>query len=472
MYKLAIKQFLNLNENENAVTTAPALDEQWYDILEKYGSFQIYEFFESDLNNASQQKRLFDQNVLLNPKPKYPFLQKRKLQIFKVGLNKLKKQIRKAENNSLIKQVYIDKINEKLIEIKLLEAALNLSHSRNKNEENKFARQFKIYSQQIYGKPSKKLFYFAVTKVRRITEKNLNNNGYTQLVGNKLLEILPGGDKNKMNDILKKTDVEKFIAKYLMLDDILKELHLPKKNIVLDAKKIKKYFEILLDKLNIDDWEVKITNKGSAINVDHDKEQILIPKKRKLNRDKLRLLMVHEIGVHVRRRVNGENKALKILGLGLNNYETAEEGLAGICEDLVKKAHDITFGALLSYLAIGLVYGLDGKKRDFRDLYEILVKIYQFKYVLHFDESSTINWQEIDEKAKDRAWQKCRRIFRGTNCRVKGVCITKDIIYLKGRIQIWKQITNDDPEIMRIFSAKYDPINAEHIKVLDKLGVA
>ena len=49
----------------------------------------------------------------------------------------------------------------------------------------------------------------------------------------------------------------------------------------------------------------------------------------------MRDLIVHEIGTHVVRRENGKRSKLRLLGIGLDNYERGEEGIATMREQVL-----------------------------------------------------------------------------------------------------------------------------------------
>jgi hypothetical protein len=121
------------------------------------------------------------------------------------------------------------------------------------------------------------------------------------------------------------------------------------------------------------------------------------------------------------------------------------------------------FSGLTGHFAISLATGMDGKKRDFREVFEIL-KDYFF-----------INSKKAPEEARkisaNSAWNVCVRTFRGTTCNTPGACFTKDVVYREGNLGIW-EILNSNPAEQRRFSVgKYDPSNARHIWILDQLGI-
>ena len=122
------------------------------------------------------------------------------------------------------------------------------------------------------------------------------------------------------------------------------------------------------------------------------------------------------------------------------------------------------FAGLEFHLAIGLAQGLDGKKRDFHDVYEILLRHHQLK---NLKESK----KNPEAEAKKSAWNQAVRVFRGTDCTTPGAAFTKDIIYRQGNIADWEVIGRQPDELLRINIGKYDPSNDRHAWILTQLGI-
>lgn len=187
-----------------------------------------------------------------------------------------------------------------------------------------------------------------------------------------------------------------------------------------------------------------------------------------MNVEELTQLIAHEIGTHVARRVNGERSSFKLLGLGLDRYESSDEGIATMREQSIVNEPIKDFSGLAGYLAIGLALGTDGRPRDFRETYDILEKYYTYKK-LH--DGQKITKEQALEKAQTIAWNRCVRTFRGTDCKTKGVCSTKDLIYRDGNIDAWNAIGKNPDEIMKFNIGKYDPSNPRHLWILSNLGI-
>jgi hypothetical protein len=124
------------------------------------------------------------------------------------------------------------------------------------------------------------------------------------------------------------------------------------------------------------------------------------------------------------------------------------------------------FRGIDGQLAVGLCLGIDGQPRDFRQVYDILEKYYLFRNLV-----SKKTLEEAENKAQTSAWNRTVRIFRGSDCKTPGVCLTKDTIYRDGNIGVWDVIGKNPDEMLRFNVGKYDPSNSRHLWILEQLGI-
>ena len=179
----------------------------------------------------------------------------------------------------------------------------------------------------------------------------------------------------------------------------------------------------------------------------------------------LKGLILHEIGTHVARRDKGERSCLRLLGLGLDRYEGGEEGVATVRQQTTEKKFN-DFAGLEGHLAISLAQGLDGVPRDFHHVYDVMRKYHFVQELLGGKDVPT-----AQQEASKKAWNRCVRTFRGTDCKTPGIAFTKDIIYREGNMGIWELIRTNPNEMKRFNIGKYDPTNSRHLWVLTELGI-
>ena len=235
----------------------------------------------------------------------------------------------------------------------------------------------------------------------------------------------------------------------------------------LKPEEIAEAFEHALVRFQADGWRVEIDPKlgKQSITVRQGSKRVLVPAEHNVKKNVVDGLIIHEIGTHVLRRLNGERTKLKLLGLGLDRVGPGEEGIGVTREQAIKKeVRD--FRGLAGHFAISLAVGLDGQPRNFRAVYEILNKLYKFNNVFE-GQDQTIAEQE----AREEAWRRCVRTFRGSDCKTPGICSHRDIYYREGNIAVWNLIRNNPEEMFRFSIGKYNPANSRHLWVLKELGI-
>ena len=430
-----------------------SLDEDLYSKFEEL-NFADYELLVPDKKSTEDQKRIFLDGGARNPKLIYPKLEMDRLSSLEEKLLALKeetklekpreKYVEHMEEPDLVKQVYRWKINEKIAQVRMLKSSV-------KGDMRSFGR----YSEFVYGKPSKEIFDFIVNKTQDKMRQHKFSNAALELA-----DVLP----EKEDATLQEPTQEEFgRASEVLLQRLEQLIKIKDGKGAYSADEISLAFDEALKELKADGWKVEIDRESgrSAISVSQDTKTVNIPESKYLLGPALKKLIAHEIGTHVSRRLSGERSRLKLLGLGLDRYDKGEEGVATLAEQVVEgDAEGFTRQAL--YLAISLASGVDGERRDFRDVYDIMYKYYS----LQKEDGNFAN-----EKPEELAWTTCVRVFRGTDCS-SSTCFTKDLIYLEGNIGVWNVVRTDEDELFRFSVGKYDPNNSRHIMILDMLGIS
>lgn len=555
----------NLSPESNKLPEKPkALDAKWYKRYEDIASLQAYEYFDDPLKERRDaEKAKFETNfaagVHSNPTLAYPKMDiqvlkqdlvdlreqkraaeeendekkvKEKDELIKeyeekyipsaerlpkreAELRKLKKEILASERSPVVKQAYRWRINEKIAELRLMQATQNSD-----------AAQFELCTKFVYGEPSPDIFAFELDEMRTNAQSALNSDDEAmRTAAQRLLDVLPSTadiQRPKLTEedrLARAREENEYIVRSLVPGQSeadaanraevkrLLELgvapktgkpELPKSPLVarvkeaservlasllsenspthadaeqIDAQTIYDMFTEALKTLkmlktveNPDGWNV-ILDKSSktGISVDQERKEVKIPKERAFAFEVLKGKLVHEIGVHVARRANGERSNLMMFGTGADRYEVGEEGVTMMLEKSLSKKGITKFEGQDLHFAISLARGLDGKKRDFHDVYEILLRHHQLKGLKAKDKPS---------EAGKTAWNQCVRVFRGTDAKTPGSAFTKDIIYLEGSIAVWEAIGKNPEELVRVIAGgKYDPSNMRHIAILFLLGI-
>ena len=298
---------------------------------------------------------------------------------------------------------------------------------------------------------------------KKIEQYKTSENLALQKAAQNLDSILPSGLPVPGVRQLPDENTFQFAKEYTM-NELGGLIDLPQGQDEFTTQEIQTAFEAAITRAHLDGWKTVIDPNRPDMMVSGSKKIVSIPDGRTSTRKRLEELILHEIGTHAVRRKNGEQSKLLLLGDGLDRYMD-DEGVTGLREQIIgDQIEDFTH--LDRHLAISLAKGLDGEKRDFRGVYEIMKRYYVV------EELSRGSSQGVAEQhAKDRAWARAVRTFRGTDCKTKGACFTKDIVYREGNADIWEVVRDNPQEMMRFNVGKYDPANPRHIMILDQLGI-
>lgn len=130
-------------------------------------------------------------------------------------------------------------------------------------------------------------------------------------------------------------------------------------------------------------------------------------------------IVAHEVGCHIQRAINDTNPKSHA------QFEENDEGLAVMLEQLLTSR--FTHKRILRYLAICLAIGVDGKPRNFSEVYDIL---WRAAYIISGDK----------KRGKKQAFYEAARAFRGGIPSVAGMVYIKDKIYLESNLLVWEKM--------------------------------
>lgn len=431
------------------------LDNKWCSRIVKYGAFQVHEYLDGDRHFRAIQKKKFFNGKIINPVLDYPRITSQQLSKNETGLLALKKDILRYETNAIVRSAYQAKIAEKLAKLSILRATASGDMV-----------SFKKYSELVYGKPSLAMWICAIYSLKQqLQEAAASYTSAMAIAARELDHLLPKKiPVSRALSLPTKKEIDLVHQQTLKEFGGLLKVHKIVPNRQYNHVKISAIFKTALRVWRCIDWRVVIARSSkNSISVDQERKIINIPAFRQLTGDKLRVLLVHEIGTHVARRVHGEKSSLKLLGLGLDHCEKGEEGIAMMREQVLSGGFT-GFAGEKYLLAIGLVYGLDGCTRDFRGVYEFLEKYYSYQE-MKSNKKSRLG-APLAQTAPERAWDTAVRLFRGTDCATAGTCFTKDLIYRQGNLEVWRVVRKNPAEVNRFNMGRYDPANKEHLRIL------
>ena len=397
------------------------LDDRWFSEYSENCTFSEINFLRPDKSNYQEEKDKFLEGKVDQPTFSYD-LNKSEISRKKDLLNDLRRKIEVEEENAVVKDVYIQTIDEKLKILELLGATID------KNDV-----LFTRISESIYGKPDENLYKKALGILKGIVEK------HNIRCSDSFLKII--------------SDASTAIPF---------DFYPTSKSGVVSADELKCIFTKKIEELGFG-FEVEITRNVASVTVKYSpKKKILIPEEKTWNQNIAEGLVAHEIDVHLQRFENGGQSPLSLLATGLFGYLKGEEGLAMYME-LEKNKSKLP--GIYNYLVPSLMYGLHSTgPLDFRQVFDF---VYEYNFII-----SRLTGEELTgNKLKSRAWEGVWRSVRGTTGQSAGTCLTRDIIYFRGFSEIKTLVEDGNFNPQRLFVGKYDPANQVHLDILERLGV-
>lgn len=201
----------------------------------------------------------------------------------------------------------------------------------------------------------------------------------------------------------------------------------------LNYQQIEKAFEVVFESLGLEGWSVAPSKKISknGIKVGIKRKQILVDPNITRSEFKLKKTLIHEVGTHVLRSLNGFQTGFPALGnANLASYLDIEEGLATWNEESMGYLTDTWLKK-----KAGLVWGIYlGERMSFRQLYNALSGNF-LKY---------------------SSWDIAYRIKRGLGDTSYPGIYAKDVVYFRGFRKVKKILEKDPTMYEKLYAGKID----------------
>ncbi|MFO0704909.1 MAG: hypothetical protein U0517_03005 [Candidatus Andersenbacteria bacterium] len=474
------------------------LDKELYDRVQPYLGVEVISSIENTPQKIASQREAFLKGEIESPELDYPKLTPEKLtqlQQQEDTLLSLKKELQLNEKDIgrkmadlwkketrqdpelVMRMAYLWRINESIASIRMLRATA----------EGK-SRRFMRYSEYVFGKPDKDMFFATVNGVRQEAEKARElhpDNPEVQKMADEFFALLPSESQSetqflyppketidyyeKVNRTQFKETIETIEQKYGVEKTKLPRNKQHPEQLDLTSEQVAQEFESALKTISLDKvgWKVVIDPNRKGYAVSQDKKEVYVPEQAsdpvKIN--DLVPYVLHEVITHPLRRERGERSRLRLLGVaGLDRYIRGEEGGAIAAEQAYEGRVD--FGIPSGHLGVGMALGIDGKPRNFRELFEINKRYATLRRI-----SQGMEIRKATEMGTNVGWDNTVRTFRGTDGKTPGAVFTRDYIYREGNMAIWQLIGKKPEEAHRFNLGKFDPTNERHVWVLDQLEI-
>ena len=209
----------------------------------------------------------------------------------------------------------------------------------------------------------------------------------------------------------------------------------------LKYEQIVEVFASVFEALGLDGWEVyksiNISKNGMKVGI--KRKQILVNPEIQRSKFKLKKSIIHEVGTHVLRSINGFNSGFPVLGnANISSYLDIEEGLATWNESYmgVLTENGLKKKAALTY-AIRI-----GEYMTFRELYNCMLGLLP----------------------KNAAFDITYRVKRGLADTEKPGIYTKDIVYFRGFRKVKAALEKDSSLYNLLYAGKIDLKQTEWVE--------
>jgi hypothetical protein len=230
----------------------------------------------------------------------------------------------------------------------------------------------------------------------------------------------------------------------------------------------KRFFEAVLGDSGYEGWQVVLDPNASGPRVEAGLRQLFLQDS-PTSLSEIREYVSHELLGHVARSVAGEYSSLGLLGMGTQGYMPTEEGIADYHERHVAALHDQAFddsGSWLGTLAIGLASGVVTPPQTFFPLFSFFEPFLLLYRLLWRDDEDRAT---AEQRARRNALIRCLRTYRGvTDLQRPGVCFTKDVVYLRGLLEIEHAVADDETVLDRLAVGK---VALDLLPDLQELGI-
>ncbi len=364
----------------------------------------------------------------------------------------------------------LDLLTRRSQELAYLEATWHLSVlTVDDPQREEYASLVKEMGRELFGEPERSEFIALNNELRAQASRLFSDNSasdVTKIMSSEILEL--SGDTESLDVHEHFTPQQETINWYRQklkehFDPIFETIFAD----VPDDKQFApeemvEYFNKAIILLGYRQWRCEINPNGTAVEARQSERKLFVGAGREIaDLATMKRLIIHEIGVHIARRSNGDKLDDGLLGLGLSGYGAFEEGFAVALEEAYEGAYKRR-GTQYTF-ALGMAMGMDGgNERDFRDTFELQWR----RIALESVEDGQLT-DEAMTKARKRAYTQCVRIWRGMPTDIEGCVYPKDKAYSNtGVWQYLEEYVGDDTILEYLSQGKVNPLIPQHVKVV------
>ncbi len=360
----------------------------------------------------------------------------------------LAKEIKQDEPNCIVRRLYQGAIEDEVCFLRMIEATYEGNGAR-----------FQELSFQLYPPPTPEEMQYALNRVRQVLSQGLRRQD-TRQASQQAIEVLREtagltlAVPPEMEPIqsMRKRGSESPASEPRMVS----------------AQAAKRFFTALLQESGYEGWQVVIDPGASGPRIESGLRQLFVPDT-PFSLDDIREYVSHELLGHATRSIAGEHSLLGLLGMGTKGYMPTEEGIADYHERSVAALHGQPYddsGTWLGPLAVGLASGVMGRPQTFTSLFAFFEPLLLVYRLLWRDDEDR---PTAEQRARRNALIRCLRTYRGVpDVQKAGICLSKDVVYLRGYLQIQQAVAEDPAILDRLAVGK---VALELLPDLQELGI-
>ena len=364
----------------------------------------------------------------------------------------LKSEIETKEANAVVRQLYLDSIEEHLALLCLCASI----HAR-------ALEHIQKYNQVLYGLPGVAEMKVALHWLFSMLERARRHSQAASLAEPLLLQLKQW--HLHAEDFLDQKDVEEDSVEEKEQGSDSKRKTREKQ--VFSPAAVQRFFQdVFYSNYHVTNWDIVVEPARENTYIDVDVRLLSLPQ-RPFSIEKIRQLLAEEIETHAFRSMTGRRSPLALLASGTAGYGSTEEGLAKhyiqqVAITLQGKQKNNSWPGTL---AIGLMAGVISPPLTFRRLCTFLEKVFLVRNVLS---GSYESLARAEEAAKQEAWKRTSRTVRGiTDLTVPGLCSLKDRIYLQGTLNVARYL-EEGRDIQQLYVGK---IGIDQIEAMKELHI-
>ena len=380
----------------------------------------------------------------------YPLIPLQEVRERRAGFEQLQAEIEHQEPNLVVRRLYLQTIDERLAELRLVEATYQGNDQQVWEQSKRLAASATVQELQI----ALSLLVRRIEQGQQHAQARLCSESLRQML--KRWQLLP-------------------FAQHVASDACTQKAMSGASQFAPDSAEAQTWFEPPTVQAFFADifrtyqfpWSVQMDEAATSARVDLDQSRLILPYK-PMSLGKIRELLAHEVETHAFRSVSGAQSPLGLLSSGLGDFLPTEEGLASL---YVQETIQRSTGAepkpkmWVGTLACGLAAGVACPPLSFR---ELLLFIEQVSLLTDLLDGKELTPQ-LQEKTRRYAENRCLRTFRGvTHLAERGVCSNKDTYYLRGFLTVCRELESDPSAFERLMVGS---VGIHHLADLAELGI-